>query len=385
MSISNKLSTSGGHLKDGMSLLSSGWNLTVYKSNVHFFCAILLILVVLPGICNGEETKTVWPSVLVITTSSDKSPDAQIEKIIEESVVLELQRNNLPVALTQRSDELSQTNTQEFPIKIDSFLYDIAASAEADFVVVCIYSRLADRIRIDFRWHAVQSKTLETELWREARIDLALDTTIRKAIVEIVDRNREKIQNLVRTVVVEEAAETDAPLLPAREQVRLEEAEEKRIEISVGISPFITTGDASEYFKSGLMPILSGSYRIPFAAGTIGIGLVAGYNIFEAAGTGSASQNSLLPVGLDVKYWIGGGIPVGLFIRLAGGPAVFMVDVETLGSFTKLLFFATAGIGFGIPFSQSFGINLEASYMIFFDSPIAITGFTPLAYLYVRF
>ncbi len=392
MSITNKVDiTCGGHGKDGPSLLYPGGDLNVSTSTVLYFCVILLVLVVFPGICNSEEATTVWPSALVITTSADASAIAPLEEIIEESVVIELQRNNLRVVMP--SEDLLQTTAPDSPIELDSFLDDMVASAETNFVVVCLYGKHQDRIRIDFRWYDVQSKTLATELAIEARIDLDLDTTIRKALTEILDQNRERIQNLARTVVVDTSTETDKqmqegtekPLFPAWKAEALEKHEKKRIEVSLGFSPFITTGNASEYFKVGLMPGLSGSYRIPLANSTIGIGLVAGYNGFPAEGTDATSQNSLIPVGLDVKYWMGGKFPVGPFVRLAGGPAVFTVVVETLGIFTKLVFFATGGIGFRIPLSQTFGMNLEASYTIFFDRPIAITGFTPSIYLYARF
>ena len=77
--------TVGGHRKYRPTCVTSGWPLSAYTNNLYLFCVILLVLVAYPGICDSEQTKTLWPSALVVTASSDLSTSIQFEKIIEEA------------------------------------------------------------------------------------------------------------------------------------------------------------------------------------------------------------------------------------------------------------------------------------------------------------
>jgi hypothetical protein len=219
-------------------------------------------------------------------------------------------------------------------------------------------------------------------------MDLALDRTIQEAVTEILESEKMRIASLVREVERKEKpelSEAAAAGLEAGGEPQKEIKLDKRFEVSAGLSPFIATGDVSEYFKLGLMPVLYGGYRIPLQNGIITIGLMAGINIFQAEGLIASSENLLIPVGPDIRYTFSPGGTVDLYARLAGGPALFIVNVEGTDQFTKILPFAAVGIGFSLPIGETFGFAVDASYAVYFDTAGLLMGFTPAGYLFVRF
>jgi hypothetical protein len=360
----------------------------------------MLVLSPLTGM--GEEMRTVWPSVLEITYASSPQDSEIYEKVIADAVTLELERANLRIL---RLEDLTE---EEVAIREWKGLLDrreaspLLEEAGVGFVLISRYTTNQSRIRVEFSWYDVERAELATEVSRSARIDLSLDAVIKEAVREILSQNGDRIRSLAKEVPVEAIAEKEeTEQEPSKEEEAAETNEEqivevteperererrdvKHLEVSAGFSPFITTGAVSEYFKMGLMPSLYASYRFALANGLLGIGLYAGFNSFQAVGLLTTSQSYLLPAGLDVRYWFGDGEAIGLFIHIDGGPALFSVDVEGLGQFTKLIFFVLGGIGFDVPFSDSFGANFGASYSVFFDQPDPIMGFTPSVSLFIR-
>ncbi len=337
----------------------------------------------------------VWPSVLELTQASTQEENPLFQKVIEEVVTLEMERAGLRVIshrdlASQRKlssqGEVAGALGMSGAAAVDVF--ELAREAEVDFALLSTYAIDGRTIRIDFSWFDVGENRSRAPISRTSRMDLALDRIIKEAVTEILELEKERIASLVREVERKEKPESSEEPTAGLDGVREPRAEiklGKRFEVATGLSPFIATGNVSEFFKLGLMPVLYGGYRIPLQNGIIAIGLIAGINIFQAEGLIASSENLLIPVGPDFRYTFSPGGGVEFYVRLAAGPALFMVNVEGTGQFTKILPFVTAGIGFSLPFSETFGFAVDASYAVYFDTDGLLMGFTPAGYLFVRF
>jgi TolB-like protein len=323
----------------------------------------------------------VGPLVLALAQASTQEENPVFQKVIEEAVTLELKRAGLRV-ISQReatkSSEVLAADTAE--------ILKLGKQGGAEFVLNSKYSVTGSTIRIDLSWLDVGENRSGPTISRTSRLDLALDRIIREAVTEILDSERDRIASLVKEVKREEKPDSSREsATDGAASADLEVKLDKRFEVSVGFSPFIATGDVSEYFKLGLMPVLYGGYRFALHNGILAIGLMAGINLFQAEGLIASSQNLLIPVGPDLRYTFSRGGVVDLYARLAGGPALFLVNVEGTGQFTKIIPFATAGIGFTLPLSETLGLAVDASYAVYFDTDSLLMGFTPAAYIFVRF
>ena len=379
---------------------------------------ILVILVILAAVSAGfgddGEFETVWPAVLVVTAPDSPDEGPLFQKVIEEAVLLELERQGLrgwpPEASDRRLLAESGGAAGAAPR-----LFEAAEERGIELVLAGTYGIAGGRIRIEFHWLDVQNRTRAEAVSREFPVDLALDALIREVVAGIVAEHQERILSLRRQVPVtptEDAAEgTDgadgeragsdadaeaqadagtgetAGIVPPSRGAEEVRAAVQPLEVSVGVSPFIATGEVSDYFKLGLMPSFYGCYRFGLPGGVLGVGLFAGFNSFRAVGLLAESQSFLLPVGADLRYWFGfgRGMAVTLFVRLTAGPALFSVNVEGTGILRKIVIFTMGGIGFNVPFTEGLGLNVETSYGVFFDRPDPIMGFVPAVGVYARF
>jgi hypothetical protein len=331
-------------------------------------------------VCSQEGGRVkVWPLVLEVTRATTQEANPLFQRVIEEAVTLEMERTGLRVISHREILEASEISDPIDPI-------ELGRKVEAEFVLSSTYAVTDGTIEIGFSWFDLGENRRRPTVYRTSRMDLALDRIIRGAVTEILEAEKERIAGLVREVEQEAATgeETSAKLEgPNQEETSMEL--QKRFEVSVGFSPFIATGDVSAYFKFGFMPLLYGGYRIPLQNGILAIGLMAGINIFQAEGLIASSQNLLIPVGPELRYTFSQGGAFELYARVAGGPALFVVNVEETGQFTKIIPFATTGIGFSFPLSETLGLTIDASYAVYFDTASLLMGFTPAGCFFVRF
>ncbi len=156
----------------------------------------------------------------------------------------------------------------------------------------------------------------------------------------------------------------------------------KTIEIATGFAPFVTTGDSSEFFKIGYLTELYLTFCLNLPVGQLGLGVQFGVNIFNTQGLVSSTENLLIPMGIDIRYVYGQGMPMGLFLHLDGGPAILIVDSEYWGRQVKVVPYVKGGIGLMLPFAHFMGMAFDFSYNIYFESSVFIMGFTPALNMY---
>ena len=154
--------------------------------------------------------------------------------------------------------------------------------------------------------------------------------------------------------------------------------------VSVGATAFVATGKASDYFKLGYGSSVHLGLAIPAGPGSFGVGLHSGVTYFQADGAATSVEGFLVPLGAEVRYTLDQGLPIGVFVRLCGGPALLGIRSDYWGDLSKVLPYALAGLGVTAPFGRRLGASLDLSYGAYFEGSLLIMAFSPSLSLYVR-
>ncbi|HTP57445.1 MAG TPA: hypothetical protein VMM82_00920, partial [Spirochaetia bacterium] len=108
----------------------------------------------------------------------------------------------------------------------------------------------------------------------------------------------------------------------------------------------------------------------------VGLGIYSGVDYFSAIGVQDASTNYLIPVGVDVRYELGGAA-LRPFFHVTGGPAFLVMVTGTQGTFVDILPFLKSGLGLEVELAPWMGISALVDYDMYFEMPYLLTGFTP--------
>jgi hypothetical protein len=146
----------------------------------------------------------------------------------------------------------------------------------------------------------------------------------------------------------------------------------------------VTTGEASEYFKLGVLPALSLSYLFQGELMRLALGLYAGMNYFKAAGAIASANNFIVPMGVNLRYEIGTERSPGVQFGISSGPALFMMNTTTSGLLMGLTFYARGSLGVRLPLGNTFGITIETGYDVYWEQPSPIMGFSPAVQTTIR-
>lgn len=127
-------------------------------------------------------------------------------------------------------------------------------------------------------------------------------------------------------------------------------------QIYFNAGPQFVTGDASDAYKTGLA--IDGGYYYR-ASSNFFIGLAGGYHQFE--GEGAVDKRTVIPVHLAAKYnfSLTGVQP---YIGLEGGPYF-----QNSGGEGQTDFGLAPRIGFRIPLSRGFDLDINAKYNVVFQ------------------
>ncbi|HUV09135.1 MAG TPA: hypothetical protein VMX75_15480 [Spirochaetia bacterium] len=352
--------------------------------------------------------------------SADSAGFATFQKVISDTVQLELERAGLLAMSESEINDPTGLNSIELRKGVEQdALYEFGRKNGADFVLASLFSITGSVIEIEFSWYDVSERRLSARIAKRGRIDLALDVVISAAMEEILKRVESRLAGFSRRSPAEKPVEAGERQARSRETgdkqsgapegagsgtegqsglvkggleqgEAVEKVEEtgkrdyKRFEFTLGFAPFLTIGEASDYFKLGISPYFYAGYRFLTPAGLVALGIHAGFNRFDAQGNAASSSNFLIPLGGDIRFIMGYDSLVGIFFRAAGGAALFTVNVEGAGSYSKFIPYAWAGIGINLNLSPAFGVAVEASYAVFFEGAFPIMGFTPSVNLSLR-
>ncbi len=339
------------------------------------------------------------PVVLVLVRAADQQENAQLSSFIAATVELELGRAGM-MALPEDGPQRGGGG----PPAPEGVLA-AAKAAEADFALTALYESTGDRVRTRFGWYDVGREELVAEVTRSHRIGLNADTVVIDAVEELIFRSLDRIKEVAgiraaraaeaaRRAQAEEAARAaeeaarrekapPAPVPPAARPAA-ERARFRVVELSLGFAPFLAVGQASRYFPLGYLPSLYVSFRMPVGFGTVGLGVAAGVNAFQAEGLLASSMVELVPAGVEIRVALALGTVMGAYLRFSGGPALLVLNSTAEGPRAKLLPFAQGGLGLSVALTRAFGFSVEGTYVAFFEQGYPIMGVAPSAYLFVR-
>ncbi len=350
------------------------------------------------GVLPADEEAPPDVLVLVFNEAGTTSP---FDELVGRNVALDLQRAGLGAALAQDAGVptagLDPGNPQPIAKR--------AQSRSAQFAVVVTYA-VADR-EISLRFRAIEAARgiVVAQSQRRAPIDLALDRTISSGMAEILPAvTRGVVRREPRPtgitlpqppggpeapVALEPAAgqpaagrgEPASPAVPppvgAGPSVGAPPAGVARggaFALTAGVGPFLAVGGLGAFVSFGVNPSVSLDYELSprFAAG-----LFAGVTGFLASGPLENVQGVLAPAGLDLRYLSNPGSTMSLYFRAAGGPALFAVRTETPELLTKMVPFASLGIGVTRMSSDTSGLSFEAAYFAYLESGELFQGIVP--------
>ena len=348
---------------------------------------------------SAEENETPGITVIIFSFPREQGEKETLQRTVGNSIQVEMEIAGFRVIEGPGDFNFSSTDTTEGMSPVNwEMLYELGAQEGADYLLAGFYILEGNYIAIDFYFHDVSERRELLSVTRKGKMDLAFDRLVAEAVNEIIEKTGIEITDAEAAAPgssitpVESAA--DGPessessesgkmtMVPVREEAV---TEIKHLELSLGFAPFLTVGNASEYFRIGYVPCLYGNYRFALARSRIALGIYTGLNLFTAEGIIARADSMLIPIGLDIRYSPGIDSWVNLFFRISGGPVLLALNPNQTGMLIKVISFVLGGIGINLSFSRFIGITLDSSFSVYFEKSQIIMGYTPSLYLFVRF
>ncbi len=355
---------------------------------------ILIGIGLLPTDLLGQEKPTAF---LVLTRSLDGVPDPEFQRLIDGYIKFELQRRRLAASMQDDFPDTAPAWPQgeASPKELQKAALRFGRKAKADFVLLCSYRRIQPEVELRLDCYELAEDSLVSSETARRTLALVFDRTI----ADLVDRTLQAIgPRLVYLPYVPEGASPPAeepaavptprpreeppppPTFPPVEQVA------HPLEVSLCLSPLFVIGEAASYFRVGFFPSINGSYRLYTRAGHLGLGASLGSLIFFAQSTSTDARGYLIPVAATVSFHR--PFPeskLAFHLRLASGPALFLLDPLSASPQAKILAFLGTGIGVEYALSAAWGVRLQLDYSIFFERNQPIMGYAPAVYAFYRF
>jgi hypothetical protein len=345
------------------------------------FAVILVMVVSGFGIAAGRTPGSGVLGVILPATGADRS-------------LHDVLAGSFTVQFTLRKAALHLADSGEAAFTLRRALSE-AASQNAEYLLIGTYSTTTSEILLQVELYNVTTSEKIRSAASSGRIDLSLDNIVAQALEKTLSGIQFREASAV--VVAPPAETTPQPIPPATGTPRepttapavVSDADSaqpwKLFGISSGAAPMIATGPASDYAKLGLLATFTVDMRFRFAAGALEAGILSGVCLLSATGAVSTADILIIPIGVDLQYLLNSGAFPGIILHLSGGPALMSVKASYLGNESKIIPYVLGGLTLDLPFSPSFGLALEASYVAFLESSLVIMAFAPEVSMYVRF
>jgi hypothetical protein len=382
-------------------------------------CGVFLVLnsVTVPA-QSEKPTPQAKPSVLIAALPLQGSRDDGVRKVLASAMRFQLEQKETQTLLFATTDEEALVRDllgeqEADPQVLATALIEFITGLNHDFLVLAGYIKEQEEIQVSFYIADLGRGEILASASRRARIDFTLDEAMIETLREILPQVEGRIEEVARRKAAElaeaeeeergEEAVPEATQLPQQLPVTEVEEEERfrPFEFSIGFSPFVPVGVANEVFGLSYAPFIYGSYRIPLAAGVLGLGIYTGLNIFDPEETGIAEYfHYVVPVSVDVRFTARELARITLFVRACLGVAINVSDFSSLPAvaqegLSRVLAQGSGGAGAVFAISQSVGIAFDVMYetfVYFYREETGggirtdwIMGFVPSIYLYTRF
>jgi hypothetical protein len=383
------------------------------KSNSALTLGLTIFLIwigLLPSSLYGQEVapeQNGKPSTfLIISRTTDEVADPEFENVIEGYVKVELQQRRLEV----RTEADLKGSGPEFPPgetsagDMQATAMRIGRKAKVDFLILCSYRKIWPQMEMRFDCYDIREGNLVLTQTTRRSPALLLDWSISDVIDQVLEAIGPRLVYL--EVPPEGQASTDEPqegvgAIPTGSREGVEpipyeappppafapvEPVENPLEVSLRLSPLVAVGAAADYFRLGFFPAVNGSYRLYTPAGYLSLGLSLGLVSFYAESPSAQAQGYLIPMAATVGFLRPfPGSRLTLQLRLASGPALFVLAPLSADPQVKVLAYLASGIGAELSLSPAWGFRLELDYSVFFEKPQPIMGYAPAVYGFFRF
>jgi hypothetical protein len=383
-------------------LLIPGWKAFPQTEQSFDYDSIRAVVYIVPQPLKGEQ-------------------DLSFLDVLTTALRIELERAGLEVRIPEEGELASLAVT---PILT---LLERARGAGTDILFVEGYTSEREELQVEIVAYGVEEGDRMASVTARSRIGLRLDEAITQAADTLLPQLETRIASAMRRrqeawasqppVEValgeqsqpESAAQTGlrpaAPAKPAEpeappsaepgpaEAVRPERP--LAWEAAAGAASFFPMPALNDVFKLGFLATAYLEHNLDTKVGTIGVGLYTGFTGFVPADPSRAAYfQSLVPVGLNLRWSTSDRARLGAFVRILGGVAVNVSDQSKVGGrLTRVLPQFKAGGGLTVAFSRRVGISVEFLYeMLFYlymvDGRVAndlIMGFdVPAIYVYTK-
>jgi TolB-like protein len=332
--------------------------------------ALAAVLSLLPiSLCGADGLEHRQATVLVVVYSSGQSDNKALSALIADSFTMELESQGIRTlsAAEQAGD--------------DRAVAALAVKNRADFALCGTYVQKGSEVQLNARWIDAETMTAAGHASRTGALDLSFDSVVTSLVDEIVESQKQRIENLPLAPV----DRTPAPARPGQKPAEPDRGSRiPPFAFTLGSAPFIATFTALNYFPVGLTVTLAGHYQMQALGGLLGFGLTSGLSGFHGKGSYAQADFYVIPIGIEILYGTRTGSAIDFFTHVAGGPAVFAAKLTSGESLAKVIPFVTGGVGITLSLFDSLGISVEAGYACYFDSPDPIMGFTPALSVVLR-
>ena len=347
---------------------------------ICFLCIAVTVLCAVPGASLLAQPADGPAATAFEITIPQNAPDPlYYSELISGFVRVELEEAGLRTLSARQAATAGRA-----PPALEELLQS-AAAAGADLLALSLFSISEEQIRIDFAWYDVAARTPIAATSCSQAMDLSFDRIIQEGVASLLLAARPWLARLPsRPQLASASPVTPGEPVPAGTALRGIRQAPGRWELGVGTGPFLTVGRASDYFKLGILPFLSGSYRLGRPESPWKVGLFGAACWFRASGAGDQGSAVLAPLGPELRFTSGGERPPAVFLRLSGGPAVFNLKPENQASKTKLVPYLLGGMGIQLPLGTRAALALEPAFLVFFEPQAPIMGFAPSGSIYVH-
>ena len=275
-------------------------------------------------------------------------------------------------------------------------MYGIAASKGASYIIDSDLVLQSSSINFTLTAYRVADQMPVHQESGKHKIDLDLDQSVRVSASILVNAIKAD-SRINRDLLIQSDPDLKAEELDSEEIIHSEDPVElqegmtvpqsrpfKKISISAGYAPFMTTGEASQYFTLGMAPEVHLAFRIKNPSGYWSIGFFGSWNMIDASGVLFDSQIDFIAAGPELRYGADINPFLDLYFSMGGGMSLFRMNRNEEGNKQTYVPYAAGGLGLNFNFTTFMGLYLSSSYCVYFEESLYITGFLPAIGIHIR-
>jgi len=155
------------------------------------------------------------------------------------------------------------------------------------------------------------------------------------------------------------------------------------LELGIAYAPVFAVADTTRFYRFGHG---GGSYAglVLGRRSAVVLGVAGSAFITSASGLAADGDLLVVPLGATVRIRSNPS-PVGAFAAIGAGGALVRLTNQYLGTFSKVVPFASAGFGLSVAISSWFGLNAGVSMDAVFEGSTILTEFVPAVSVYMGF